>query len=135
MTTPDPYAQSTHRPLDDRWRRQRISAWNLKPGKRAGKKRRPPLRSAGVSLILTVAEVGDAEASSILSDNPNRQYLLIQNDSGSATVYVNFGSVAASNAGFELIAGASLEIRDPAPINSVSVISASGNSTVRYAEG
>lgn len=69
----------------------------------------------------------------ILNNRPNRRYFLIQNLSTSAsTVFVSFGQ---SGNGFELPAGASMEIKNPCFRDTVYVVCASGTARVIFAEG
>lgn len=55
--------------------------------------------------------------------NASRDYLFMQNQSPSATVYVRFGGAAAIGTGIKLTPGQSLELDNVVPFDSVQVIS------------
>lgn len=96
---------------------------------------RKPAPARAVNLAQQTFDVTTAP-NNILPTRANRRYFLIQNLSTSASiVYVAFGSVASSGLGFELPPGNTLEMRNPAPADTVSVVVAAGSATVRFVEG
>jgi len=75
----------------------------------------------------------------ILAANPNRKYLLIQNNDTSAVLRVKVdGNNATATAGFRLEAGESLEISTFAPVSAVNVMMETASAlanNVEFAEG
>lgn len=137
---PNPYDGTAHGPLTDDWLGTRLPVWNLSPGPRPPRQVRPPpnqprpLRALAVKFTQqTLAVTADPVA--ILPERESRSYLLIQNATGGGVVYVGFGEVPNLSTGIEIIAGGSIELRDPAPANQVYVVCPGGTATVRILEG
>lgn len=93
-----------------------------------------PTRYASTKLTQQTLVIG-TEPKAILAERENRQYLLIQNATGSGVIYIGFSEVPNINTGIEIIAGGSYELRAPAPSNQVYVVCPGGTATVRVLEG
>lgn len=93
-----------------------------------------PTRYASVKLTQQTLQI-TAEPKSILAERENRQYLLIQNATGSGVIYIGFNEVPNLSTGIEIIAGGSYELRAPAPSNQIYVVCPGGTATVRVLEG
>lgn len=87
---------------------------------------------SAVSFEQTDATV-TATASAILTENFDRDYLLIQNN-GAETLYLNFSQTATTTNSVAIEAGKAYE---PAaiPSNSISAVTASGSITIAIVEG
>ena len=94
----------------------------------------PTPRSLAVKFTQQTLKI-DTTARSILPERVDRQYLLIQNATGSGVIYIGFNEVPNISTGIEIIAGGAYELRNPAPSNQVYVVCPSGDATVRVLEG
>lgn len=81
------------------------------------------------------ASVGTASGQ-LLAAKANRRYLLVQNNSDTATIYVRLDGVAATNTtGVKLGPGASMEISNWAPTAAITAISDTAATPVVVVEG
>ncbi|HEX6217019.1 MAG TPA: hypothetical protein VFZ38_19430, partial [Vicinamibacterales bacterium] len=135
----NPLAGDVYAPLADDWAKQSISGWRVSPGPKPPPARTPPppprpSRPLAVKFTQQRLQI-DATPRAILVARAERQYLLIQNATGSGVIYVGFDEPPDGNTGIEIIAGGSIELTDPAPSNQVFVVCPSGAATIRTLEG
>lgn len=137
---PNPYTGSAFGSPADDWLGTRLPVWNLTPGPRPPRPRPPPpnqvrpLRPVAARLTQQTLAI-TADPVSVLPEREARCYFLLQNATGGGVVYVGFGEVPNISTGIEIIAGGSIELRDPAPANQVYVVCPGGTATVRILEG
>lgn len=79
--------------------------------------------------------VATAASSQILNANTKRSVLLLQNQSATITIYVNFGQGAALNQGVQLTPGVGLLFDTKVPSNYVTVVAIAGNAPGIALEG
>lgn len=82
----------------------------------------------------TVYPVDNVQSRQVLSENPKRKYLLVQNLSA-GTVYIQMGGPASAAQSIAIFSNGNREINAPTAVNSVHIIGTLATQEVRIEEG
>lgn len=141
---PDPYGGAYAPLTDSGWFGLPIAAWNLTPVAPPPLPTDPgtgsstpiessPERANAVKFTQQTLQIG-SDATAILPERLDRQFLTIQNAAG-ATIYVGFSEIPNAQTGIEILVGGALILNDPAPSNQIYVVCPTATATVRVLEG
>jgi hypothetical protein len=80
-------------------------------------------------------QISSTQALEIAPQEPQRDYLLIENIDSSIDIWVNFGRAAKVNEGVKIVAGGNYEREVSVPINSIWAIAESGTPNIMLHRG